>query len=269
MPNLDTFKPLEKEKWAYGGKNIIEKYDATVTGELLDIEEEDIKKTPKSVPDFVQVFTKDLGYLKNVQPGDTKLLMGLFQFVDRNNEIVINSTRKKQISENIGISESSIGSSLTRLKKKQVLLSVGRGIYQLNPFIFGKGKWKQIHKLRMEFVYDFTQQVKYERFEQTYFNDEEQQQLLSKNAPVAIDVENLKEEQYQEPVSNIPHVNGMVNSDEIEHPNQSKINFEDIKTNEIKELEKIKLEILKEENEAKKLNIEELTLRIEAHKLGM
>jgi len=172
---MSKFKPEKEEAYALGAKILHEKSDAE-TGEILDTLKDREQKTPKT-PDFGMVFTQDLGYLKNLQGGDAKLLFGLFGVVDRNNELTLNKARKDSLANKIGLSTKTINSSINRLKNHEILVHVDRGIYKLNPYIFGKGQWKNIHEFRMELVYDFDKEVKTERYTTVYHEEDEDEQL--------------------------------------------------------------------------------------------
>lgn len=155
-------------------KSVIIDHDS---GQVKESKTDQLKKIP-ATPDFVMAFTRDMGYLRDLTGGASKLLFGLMQVVDRNNEITLNKARKKRISEATGISLSSIDSTLNQLKKKDVILQVERGIYQLNPYLFGKGKWKNINKMRMSIEYNFSTLEKKVEYETEYGEDEENPNLL-------------------------------------------------------------------------------------------
>jgi len=146
-------------------------------GQVLESVSEVVTKTPQT-PDFVMAFTRDLGYLQNISGGASKLLFGLIASVDRNNEITLNMARKKRIAVQTGLKLSSLNGLLAQLKKKEVILSTERGIYILNPFLFGKGKWKNVQKMRMTIEYDFEKLTKKIDYENEYGVDEDEINLL-------------------------------------------------------------------------------------------
>jgi len=145
-------------------------YNNAETGEIVSDESTVVSRQP-STPDFTMVFSRDLGYLKNITSGASKLLFGLIQIVDRNNELTLNKARKKQIAQNTGLKESGIDVLLKQLKDKDVIISLDRGIYQLNPYLFGKGSWKNIRKMRMTLEYDFNKNTKSISVETEHLDD--------------------------------------------------------------------------------------------------
>lgn len=54
------------------------------------------------------------------------------------------------IAQKIEMKPQTITNGINELCKKQILIKKDHGIYQLNPYCFGKGNWKSISKLRYE-----------------------------------------------------------------------------------------------------------------------
>ena len=49
---------------------------------------------------------------------------------------------------------SSINNAITDFVKGKILYRVDVGMYNFNPFLFGKGDWQDISRLRLEVNYD-------------------------------------------------------------------------------------------------------------------
>lgn len=142
-------------------------------GEIIETEKEQIINFQKT-DDFIMTFTKDLGYLKNLSKGEIVLFFGLLQIVNNNNEIILNAGIKKRMSENFDIKLESINVLLSQLVKKQMILKTDEmGVYLLNVFLFGKGKWTNIKKMRMLIEWDFKEKKKTVMIEKEYLNEEE------------------------------------------------------------------------------------------------
>lgn len=142
----------------------------TKTGEI--VEEEKIINFGKT-SDFVMTFTKDLGYMKNLTKGEIVLTFGLLQIVNNNNEIILNKSIKQRICKDYEINLSSFNVMLSNLLKKQIIQQKDRGIYLINTYLFGKGSWGDIKKIRMFIEWDFKEKTKKMMVEQDYLNEEE------------------------------------------------------------------------------------------------
>ena len=143
------------------------------SGQIIETETEQTLNFGKT-DDFVMTFTKDLGYLKNLSKGEIVLFFGLLQIVNNNNEIILNAGIKKRMSENFDIKLESINVLLSQLVKKNMILKTDEmGVYLLNVFLFGKGKWTDIKKMRMMIEWDFKEKKKTVMIEKEYLNDDE------------------------------------------------------------------------------------------------
>ncbi len=108
-------------------------------------------------PAFIKVYLKNILALANVKGTHSDLLNALVKRAtyagSGNNggmEIVINATIKKRIMEEIGVKNvGSVANGLSALVKGKMIYRVGSGVYQLSPFVFGKGDWHNVYNLRV------------------------------------------------------------------------------------------------------------------------
>ena len=146
------------------------------TGEIVESTEEttseQIVKYPKTA-DFVMAFTKDLGALQSLTKGQIMTLFGLLQIVNSNNEVILNRAIKDRIAEEFGLKKNSLDVNISNLKKEGILVQIARGVYQLQPNLFGKGKWTDIKKMRMAVEWDFKKQTKKLGIETEYLSEKE------------------------------------------------------------------------------------------------
>lgn len=150
-----------------------------VTGEIVENERKEIINYGRT-EDFVMTFTKDLGYLKNLSRGEILVLMGFLKIVNRENEIILNVTIKERIAKDFDLNITSINQLISNLVKKKVITKTqGRGVYLLNTFLFGKGDWANVKKLRMNIEWDFEKLTKNIEIEQIYLTEEQEEILLN------------------------------------------------------------------------------------------
>lgn len=142
------------------------------TGEFHEQTTETITKFPKTA-DFVMAFTKDLGYMKELTKGEMLVMFGMLKIVNKENEVILNKAVKERICEEFDIKITSIDVLISGLKKKQIILPKARGIYSLQPNLFGKGKWNDIKKLRMVIEWDFKDMTKRAGLEAEYKTEQE------------------------------------------------------------------------------------------------
>jgi hypothetical protein len=120
------------------------------SGEIIQIERE--VQIPKE-PDFIKLYLDDLVLLKDIPQWVSGVLYSLLKHMNYKNEIVLNSTIKRRIATDLGIVPKTIDNALVTFVKKGVLLRQGTGVYQANPYLFGKGEWTNIRKIRLQIEY--------------------------------------------------------------------------------------------------------------------
>jgi hypothetical protein len=125
----------------------------TSTGEILSSTK--IIKRELSRDKFLRVYIDDICKLAKCCGAETSIILASLQFVDYStNEIVINSTRRKQIAESAGIKDSTFNVNLGRLIKKNIIVKIDN-IHYLNPrlFFFGSDIDREnILKLTLEYI---------------------------------------------------------------------------------------------------------------------
>lgn len=104
-------------------------------------------------PDFIKLYIKDVLYLKELPAGHNSILMALLKLSNYGNIIILTRPIKKIISESTGLAETTINKAITELVRGDILIRKDRALYVLNPFLFGRGHWKDIEKLRTEMNY--------------------------------------------------------------------------------------------------------------------
>jgi hypothetical protein len=125
------------------------------TEEKIDNKTGETSETKKfskiSIPkeeNYIKIYIKHINYLNNLPNGLDPLIYALIKRVGYNNQIIINSSVKRQIADDIDKSFNTINQYITKLVKYKIILRKDTGIYVLNPVFYGKGSWTDIVELR-------------------------------------------------------------------------------------------------------------------------
>lgn len=118
-----------------------------VTGEIMEKREEKSIRTPQE-EDYVKIYIKHINYLNELPSGLEGVIYSLLKRVGYDNVIVINSSVKRIIAQETNKTFSTINQYITKLCNYQILVRQDKGMYYLNPEIYGKGKWSEILELR-------------------------------------------------------------------------------------------------------------------------
>ncbi len=142
-----------------GDKVIFEEVERKVdnkTGEIITDTHRTVKKVEKT-PDFVMLFTEGVGYLVNARLTKQEmavLMMYLSRYVSHyENTLLIDKGTKEVVAEELGTTINFVNKTISKLYKSGIIIKDKH--YKLNPYIFGKGNWNEIRRLRQEIVVDW------------------------------------------------------------------------------------------------------------------
>lgn len=138
------------------------------TGEVVE-SETTTEQYLDTEPDYVKVYLRDVIKLKDLPKGTSSVLFSLLQRMTYNNDIVISASLKREISEELGLEPRTIKDGVENLTKANILIRKDRGYYLFNPFLFGRGKWTGIKKIRV--TIDYSQSGKEIKAEFNYETD--------------------------------------------------------------------------------------------------
>lgn len=141
-----------------------EKHQQTLdmeTGEVIADEytfETQTKTT--SEPEFVKLYLKQ--WIETMGPSSenttltTNVLLAAIKLSlsfagdEQGGQLVyFNMYNKKKVASDLGVSISTVNNAVTKLVKLTALKRVDRGVYQVNPYIMGKGSWEQIKAIQV------------------------------------------------------------------------------------------------------------------------
>lgn len=121
------------------------------TGEVLEESSEVVARLPRE-PAFIKLYLEDINLLMDVPTGPGNLLHILVKKVDFEGYISLTAGSRDRICEQVGIKRQTLANYLQTLVRKKILKSCGRGDYELNPYLFAKGEWKDISRRRDKFI---------------------------------------------------------------------------------------------------------------------
>ena len=113
-------------------------------------------------PAYVKLYIADLMLLNGLPKSHTTVLYGLFKYMRYADEengqvVVVSSYIKNQIVKNNPNeiqNVQTVSNAISNLKRKGILIEVGRAAYLINPNVIGKGDWRDISELRMTLTYN-------------------------------------------------------------------------------------------------------------------
>ena len=129
------------------------------TGELIS------KRANKTLswgtePSYIKLYLQDILYLSDMPTKHSAILYELLKRSAYAGEkdgmqVIINASLKRRIKNALNLKNvGSISNAITDFVKGKILYRVDVGMYNFNPWLFGKGDWQDIARLRLEINYE-------------------------------------------------------------------------------------------------------------------
>lgn len=132
-------------------------------GEIVSIHK-DTSYILDNGPSYVMLYLDEvLNTLYDLPLSCSTVLFGLIKKVSYANSnnlnesmvVYVNSSLKQDLVNNSSLTSiNTVNNALAFLVQKGILHHISRGKYQVNPFLFGKGKWTDIYELRMTHIWN-------------------------------------------------------------------------------------------------------------------
>jgi hypothetical protein len=131
-----------------------------ITSQIVNNETGEISKEIKHQvafverePDYVKLYISDIFRLTDVPKSSNDIMLAMIKRMTYNNDIALFAPVKREIAKELGLKEVTISKAIELFVKKSIILRKDRGLYIINPYFFGRGKWEDIKKIRLQIDY--------------------------------------------------------------------------------------------------------------------
>jgi len=150
----------------FKGGNFMPKVTQSIKETTVNTEGEIIQESQKltyswgNEPPFVKLYLQDILYLSELPNHHEKILFELLKRASYSGEkygmhVTLSAGLKRMMASDLEIKNiRTINNALSDLVKGKILIHMETGVYQFNPYFFGKGDWQDIAKMRLEINYD-------------------------------------------------------------------------------------------------------------------
>ena len=163
-----NFKYIEEHPEVNGGENyitkIISRQIISNDGEILEDDTEKKTRIGKEPP-FIKIYTDCMLVLNHIDASLSAPLIAFCHHMTWANESNIvfrhmvwtNEFVRADVAKRCGVSDSMVKKWIKKFVETEIFIpievngKVKRGAYYVNPWVIGKGEWKDISKLRGEF----------------------------------------------------------------------------------------------------------------------
>lgn len=140
----------------YNAKKLKQQTEIITTdenGEITNKTQTNVFNIPTEPP-FVKMYLSDILYLKDMPRGLNPILHIFLKNIQwSSNKLILNSSLKKQMANEVNLSVSTLEKALTQFVKANILSREDKGIYVFNPYLFGCGTWTDIREIRTQTKY--------------------------------------------------------------------------------------------------------------------
>lgn len=111
-------------------------------------------------PSYIKLYLQDIMYLSDMPKQYVAVTEALLKRVSYAGDtdgmcVTLVPHIKKRICEELKWKNmKSLDNALMKLVEGKILYRVARSVYQFNPYLFGKGDWQDISRLRLDIQYD-------------------------------------------------------------------------------------------------------------------
>lgn len=138
----DSKRVLKEENTIIVDSDGVVKHENMVTTSFIDRE-----------PDYVKLYIKDILRLSDIPNSGNSILLAILKRMTYNNDIALYAPVKREIASELELKEVTVSKAIELFTNKSILIRKDRGLYIINPYFFGRGKWEDIRKIRLEIVY--------------------------------------------------------------------------------------------------------------------
>lgn len=114
---------------------------------------------PSPEPDHVKIYAPAITPINSLTPSQRRVLYAILSEASsakNGMRVAITAGSKRLMCQKHGIgSPQTIANALSKMAKAGILIRIETGIYMLNPYLFGKGEWRDIASLRHSVDYIF------------------------------------------------------------------------------------------------------------------
>lgn len=108
--------------------------------------------------DYIKIYPDFSQCIKILSPNELRVLVTMVCRMSSADDafygmcVLVSGKAGEELCKDLGYANrSSLSPVLTKLVKHKAIFRRGAGMYQINPHLFGKGKWEEIARLRQKY----------------------------------------------------------------------------------------------------------------------
>lgn len=138
-------------------QSVEQKFVDMATGQVIQ-SQENITKNWGTEPPFIKLYLQDILFLSDLPKAHNAILLALLKrsgWANEGMEVSLTAGTKRLILKELDLKNiRTINNALSDFVRTKILFRIEVGVYRFNPYLFGKGDWQDISKLRLTIEYN-------------------------------------------------------------------------------------------------------------------
>lgn len=126
------------------------------TGEVThEITEVEVTEHAQAEPAYIKVYLGMVETLYKLRGQEANVALELAKrmtYASSGQVVYVNPAMKREIAATLGMKPTSVSNAITKLTKAGVITRVDTGKYEINPYVFARGDWTSVLRLRGTFT---------------------------------------------------------------------------------------------------------------------
>lgn len=118
------------------------------TGEIVTTKSTEVSAFEKEPP-YVKIYLEDIGNLNGLNNSEKKVMYEMICSMGYKNIVPAYKPVKQMMADKLGMPYNTLDKSIKEMVKKGILIRKARGLYIMDPSLFGRGSWNDIKNIRM------------------------------------------------------------------------------------------------------------------------
>ena len=124
----------------------------TESGEIIGEYLPSFKKEKMPHTEFLLFFAKNLSTLIKSKPSNKDIIISrILSKMDGNNHVYLFQDFREPLAKELNCNPSYVSKVISELLQKEILFRLHKGVYMVNPYIYGKGNLDNIKNVRWNF----------------------------------------------------------------------------------------------------------------------
>ena len=123
------------------------------TGEITTSKTTELSMFEKEPP-YVKIYLEDIGNLNGLNKSEKTVMYELIRNMGYKNIVPAYKPVKEMMASKLNMPYNTLDKCIKEMSKKGILIRKARGLYVMDPSIFGRGSWSDIKNIRLTVDYN-------------------------------------------------------------------------------------------------------------------